>query len=371
MRKTWPCVLMRGGTSKAAFFKKNDMPVDRDHWDDFLLDVMGSPDITQIDGLGGANSLTSKVAIISPSDKPGFDIDYLFAQPDIKNRKVAWNSNCGNISSAVGPFCVNEGLTPCSNGQVSIHIFNVNSGKRIVSEFEVSGGTAMEEGDASIPGVPGTSAPVWLSFCDPQGSVTGKLLPTGSPIDRMDTSRGKIEVSIVDAGAPLIFARAGDLGLSGTELPDQYSSEQLDFFEEIRARGAELCGLCSTGCGTKDSPAVPKMAIVSPPADFLTSHGNCIDEGEMDLHLRMMSMQKPHRAVAVTGLVSTGTASAVKNTIIWEVTQGKRGALRIAHPQGIAKAIPEIEGTSVESIKVLRTARRIFTGTVFTKKYYD
>ena len=371
MRKEWPCVLMRGGTSKAVFFTKNDMPRDRNNWDDFLLDIMGSPDITQIDGLGGANSLTSKVAIISPSENPGFDIDYLFAQPDIKNRKVAWNSNCGNISSAVGPFAVNTGLIPCSSGHVSIQIFNVNTGKRIVSEFEISGGKALEEGDAFIPGVPGTAAPIWLSFCEPEGSVTGKLLPTDSPIDKIKTSHGEIEISIVDAAAPLVFARARDLDLSGTELPDQYTSDQLDLFEEIRAQTAQICGLCRSGCGTIDSPAVPKMAIAAYPEDFSTSHGKFIEKGEMDLHLRMMSMQKPHGSVAVTGLVCTGTASAVEGSIIWEITRGKKGTLRIAHPQGVAKAIPKIEGTCVQSVKILRTARRIFTGTAFTKKNFD
>lgn len=371
MRK-FPFVLMRGGTSKGVFFHEKDMPRARERWDAFLLDVMGSPDVTQIDGLGGANSLTSKVAIISPSEAEGVDVDYLFAQVSLEREKVAWDSNCGNISAAVGPFVVEEGLVDGPlNGSVRIGIYNVNSKKRFISEFDVEGGRPLREGHQAVSGVPGTAPAVWLSFYSPAGSLFGRLLPTGNVVDLLPTSRGELPVSIVDSGAPLIFVRREDVGLSGTEMPGDFSDAILDYLEEVRRRGASFC---RTGIASPDpdcSPAVPKMAVVGGPLACRTLSGEDVDPEAMDISVRMLSMQKPHNALAITGAVGIATASAVEGTLVQEITGPFRSELRIGHFGGVMTVgLEKSPEGGVAFVKVLRTARRIAEGFVYTKKDY-
>ncbi len=192
---------MRGGTSKAIFFQEDDMPQDRGKWEEFLLDIMGSPDRRQIDGLGGANSLTSKVAIIKKSEREGYDVDYTFAQVSLTDRKVAFNSNCGNISSAVGPYAVEQGLVDTQEPRTTVKIFNTNTDKTIEADVAVKDGGYLPDGECQIPGVPNPGSEQLLAFYSPEGAVTGKLLPTGNPIDRIQTSAGEIEISIVDAAS--------------------------------------------------------------------------------------------------------------------------------------------------------------------------
>lgn len=370
--KKFPFVLMRGGTSKGVFFHEKDMPADRRGWDEFLLDVMGSPDLTQIDGLGGANSLTSKVAIISSSKDEDTDVNYLFAQVSLDKSKVAWDSNCGNISSAVGPFAVEEGLVAApSEGLARVRIFNVNSQKRFVSEFEVEDGRPCLDGACAIPGVPGTAAGVWLSFSNPQGALYGKVFPTGNPVDVIPTSRGEIPVSIVDSGAPLVFARREDLGLTGTEMPSDFDAETLAYLEEIRQRGASLC---TTGQPVPDancSPAVPKMTLVGRPVSYESLSGQRMYPDDMDVWIRMMSMQRPHNALAITGAISIATACALKGTLVEKVTGANLDKLRIGHFGGVMEVgIGKNDEGDVECVRVLRTARRIAEGSVYTKREY-
>ena len=368
--KQFRCVIMRGGTSKAACFRREDMPRDRERWDDFLLDVMGSPDSTQIDGIGGANSLTSKVAIINPSARKDADVDYLFAQVSLTAQKVAWNSNCGNISSAVGPFAVDEGMVNTDGQKARVRIFNVNTEKMIVSEFELEQGKAKREGTAEIPGVPGQAAPLWLSFYEPQGSMFDSVLPTGKPIDSIATSRGPLNISIVDAAAPLVFVLASDIGLQGTELPEDFSTVQLAFLEEIRSQAAELCGICPADMASKQSPAVPKMTVLAPAADYTTLSGAAIDAGAMDFSARMLSMQKPHRALAITGAVCMGAAAVTEGTLLQQLFPQAGTRLRIAHAGGVAEIEVGMGQDELEYVTVLRTARRLMQGDIFTKKDY-
>jgi 2-methylaconitate cis-trans-isomerase PrpF len=361
-----PCTIMRGGTSKGVFFKYEDMPADQNMWSDFLLDVMGSPDARQIDGLGGANSLTSKVAIIKKSDKADYDIEYTFAQVSLTDKLVDFKGNCGNISSAVGPFAVNEGLVEVIVPKTLVRILNTNTNKLIVSEVEIENGQAKVQGDTYIPGVPSPGSPIYLSFYNSEGAVTGKLLPTGNAIDYIETTIGKINISIVDAANPLVFINAEDIGLKGIELPDEFSEEKLKLIEEIRSIAAEMCGFSAREEATKKSPAVPKSAIISAPADYIDLSGNKRKKEDMDVVVRMMSMQKPHKARAITGAVCITAASSIAGTLVNKVANGSGDKLRIAHPGGVMETYAKLNSGKIECVKVVRTARRIMEGYVYT-----
>ncbi|MBX4265074.1 2-methylaconitate cis-trans isomerase PrpF family protein [Clostridium estertheticum] len=366
MNKT-PCTIMRGGTSKAVFFKYEDMPKDKTNWSDFLLDVMGSPDARQIDGLGGANSLTSKVAIIKKSDNEDYDIEYTFAQVSLTERMVDFKGNCGNISSAVGPFAINEGLVDATNSKIEVKILNTNTNKLIISEVEIENGQAKVSGDTNIPGVPNPGSPIYLAFYNSEGAVTGKLLPTGNVIDTIKTSIGKIDISIVDAANPLVFMNAKDIGLKGTELPDELTEGNLKLIEEIRSIAAEMCGFASKEEATKKSPAVPKATVISAPAEYVDLSGNKRNKEDMDVVVRMMSMQKPHRAIAITGAVCITTAANIEGTLVNKLVKDNSSKVKIAHPGGIMETVAIVKNTKVECVKVVRTARRIMEGYVYTR----
>ncbi|AQR96188.1 2-methylaconitate cis-trans isomerase PrpF family protein [Clostridium saccharoperbutylacetonicum] len=366
------CAIMRGGTSKAAVFHYDDMPKDKTKWSDFLLDVMGSPDARQIDGLGGANSLTSKVAIIKKAESKEYDVEYTFAQVSLTDRVVDFKGNCGNISSVVGPFAIDEGLVEVTGEKVAVRILNTNTNKLIVAEVEVEveNGRAKTEGEAYIPGVPNPGSPIYLGFCNPEGSVTGTLLPTGNVIDFIETSIGKISISIVDAANPLVFINAGDIGLKGTELPEDFTDEKLKLIEEIRSIAAEMCGFASKEEATKKSPAVPKSTIVSASADYVDLSGNERKEEDMDLVVRMMSMQKPHKALAITGAVCITAAASIEGTLVNKLVQNSSDKITIGHPGGVTDTIAQSNGEKIESVKILRTARRIMDGHVYTRGNY-
>lgn len=363
-----PVVIMRGGTSKGVFINFENMPADRFHWEDFLLDIMGSPDRRQIDGLGGANSLTSKAAIIKKSDSPSYDVEYTFAQISIDNQMVDFKGNCGNISSAVGPYAIEQGLVAAKEPITTVRIFNTNTQKLITAEVEVENGQVKSEGSCSIPGVPGTGSPIYLSFNRAEGAVTGKLLPTGNPIDMIKTKDRLIPVSIIDAANPLVFVRAQDVGLTGCELPSDYAEEKLNELEEIRSIAAEMCGFADRKSATLQSPAVPKMTIIAPPMDYIDLTGTKRDTSEMDLMIRMMSMQKPHQALAITGAICTTTGAFLQDTILSDMVNIKHDVLRLAHPGGIMETKVELLGGHISAIKVVRTARTIMEGYVYTKK---
>lgn len=369
MRK-FPFVLMRGGTSKAAFFHKKDMPNDSNAWADFLLDVMGSPDIRQIDGIGGGNSLTSKVAIIEKSQKEGIDIDYTFAQVSLVDNVVDFKGNCGNISSAVAPFAVDEGLVDGTEPTTLVRICNTNTNKIITAEVEVENKGFKSDGDCYIPGVPNPGSRIYLSFYSSEGAVTGRVLPTGNPIDYIKTSLGEIAISIVDAANPLVFINASDVGLTGTELPSEIDAKRLDILEEIRSIAAELCGFAERKNATELSPAVPKTTIVSKPKDYCDLKGFHHSHGDMDMLIRMLSMQRPHQALAITGAVCTTIASKIEGTIPSKIIEKNSGELKLAHPGGIMKTYSSIKDGAVKYVKVTRTARRLMDGYVYTKNTY-
>ncbi|WP_027955606.1 2-methylaconitate cis-trans isomerase PrpF family protein [Halobacillus kuroshimensis] len=362
-----PITLMRGGTSKGVFLQKKDLPAQNEEVERFLLDIMGSPDPNQIDGVGGANSLTSKVAIIEQSSSPAYDIEYTFAQVSLYDQMVDFKGNCGNISSAVGPYAITKGLVSPEEPVTKVRIFNTNTQKIITAEVEVEDGKVKTEGDYSIPGVPGSASPIFLAFEDPEGAVTGQVLPTGKALDSLYCSVGEISVSIVDIANPLVFVRAHDVGLRGDELPEEYSKEQITLLEEIRSTAAEKCGFASKTEATRLSPATPKLALIAEPHDYTDSSGGLHKAEDFHVLVRMMSMQRPHKALAITGAVCITAASKVEGTILSDIIARSQNTIAIGHPAGVMETIYQDLPLSV---KVGRTARLLMEGIVYTKSHY-
>lgn len=375
------CSILRGGTSRGVFFYAEDLPAERAAIEPILLDVFGSPDIRQIDGLGGATSQTSKAAIIGPSSRDDADVDYTFAQVSVNDALVDWGGNCGNISSAVGPFAIDQGLVPAPGSTTTVRIHNTNTAKVIVAEVPTSGGRAVTEGDYSIPGVPGTGARILLEFADPAGSVTGSLLPTGHPCEEVELADGRqIQISVIDAANPTVFVRARDLGLRGIELPPEIEARTTAtaILEEVRSIVAERLGLVKDRRdATRLSPGLPKVGFVAAPADYETSDGSRQPADSADVSGRLMSMQTAHRSYMTTGAIATAAAAFVPGSIVAEAARprGSRpepDTIRIAHPYGVMHAVVRAadpaDPFTIRAIAVGRTARHILDGTVWVRR---
>jgi 2-methylaconitate cis-trans-isomerase PrpF len=377
-----PAVYMRGGTSKAVFFHENHLPKDSEMRDRVIMAAYGSPDPNrlQINGMGGAVSTASKVAIISPSKDPNYDVNYHFGQVAIDKPKIGYQGNCGNISSAVGPYAIDEGLVNVEEPMTTVRIYQRNTKKLILAEVPVRDGLYNEEGNYAIDGVPGTGGKVTLHFVNPGGSVTGKLLPTGNVTDVMEVPGiGNITISIVDAANPVVFVRARDVGLKGTEIYEiDGSAEIKQRLEAIRSRGAVILGLASSPEEASEiSQDVPKMAFVSEPEEYKTVTGNIIQEDEIDIVARIMSMGTLHKAYAATGAICTAGAAKIEGTILHELLS--KGALeakeiRLGHPGGIIPVGAEVEkgGSRYEYKEAVlgRTARRLMDGYVYVPEKY-
>jgi len=368
-------VIMRAGTSKGIFIKDEDLPQDQNKRDKTILRIFGSPDIRQIDGLGGAEPLTSKLAIIGSPSRPDADVDYTFAQVSYVAPTVDYSGNCGNISSGVGPFAVDEGLVKVKEPFTTVRVHNTNTNSILVERVQVVDGKAKVLGDYKIAGVPGTGAGISIDFSDTAGAKTGKLLPTENAKDKIQvTGLGELEVSIVDAANPMVFVRAKDLGLTGTETPEEIDSNEkmLGILEEIRAKAAETIGMVDDWReATEKSPAFPMVAFVSPAKgykDFTT--GRQIEEEEVDFVSRLMYMQIIHKTYAGTGTICTGAAARIEGTIVNEAmkqkNRGQDSVLRIGHPAGIITIDVSAENDTGKWIltkaAIKRTARRIMDG---------
>jgi Uncharacterized protein conserved in bacteria len=375
------CSILRGGTSRGVFFLQDDLPSDRAAIEPILLDVFGSPDPRQIDGLGGATSLTSKAAIIGPTSRPDADIDYTFAQVSVTDPLIDWGGYCGNIAAAVGPFAIDAGLVTATDPITTVRIHNTNTAKVIVAYVPTCGGRSIVEGDYAIPGVPRTAARILLEFADPAGSISGRLLPTGRPIDTIRLVGGRtIEVSIVDAANPVVFLRASELGFTGTELPAEIEArvDATAVLEEARSTVAEWLGLVpDRGEATRRSPGLPKVGFVAPPTGYVTTAGAAVQADAFDLCGRLMSMQTAHRTYMTTGAIATAVAAMVPGTIVAAAVRpaGERpiaGSIRIGHPYGIMEAVVRADlGTdpiTIHSVAVGRTARHILDGTVWVRR---
>ena len=368
-----PCTIMRGGTSKALFFLASDVPADVQQRTDLLLRAFGSPDIRQVDGMGGADPLTSKTAIIRASNMPGVDVEYTFGQVSITESYVDMAGNCGNISSAVGPYAIDKGLVPAVDPVTTVRIFNTNTRRMIVAEVPVREGRVVTQGTYQINGVPGTGAEIKLHFVDPGGAITGKLLPTGNVADKIKMESGQaVDVSIVDAGNLAGFVCAEQVGLRGDELPAEIESraEILATLEEIRAKTSERLGMCNNWKESYQRYRTnPKIAFVSAPAAFRSLQGQQIPADSSDLMARVMAMGRMHKAFAITAAIPTAAASKIPGSIVHALCRPSSSTVRIAHPSGIM-SVGITTGGGKENLRLMevivgRTARKLMDGHVF------
>lgn len=373
MAKKLPVTIMRGGTSKGVYILENDMPENRKDWEPLLLRLMGSPDQKQIDGLGGSQSVTSKVAIIGKSNRSDADVNYTFAQVSVDKPLVSYKGNCGNISSGVGPFAIEKGLVEPKDGVTSVRIFNTNTEKIIIADVQTPNKEVQYSGDFYIAGVPGTASPVKLKFVNPAGTLGKGLLPTGNIIDVLDVPNfGKVNVSIIDAANPLVFVKANDIGLTGKELPDETNSntKTLELLETIRGLAAVKLGLISDYKKSAwDTPGIPKMTFVAESADYVTPDGKKIKKENIDLLSRMMSMQKAHPSYAMTGAMCTAAAAIVPGSIVNQVLAPNTDTqfIRIGHPSGILECGVDFKENGdcpiIDDTFGFRTANLILEGT--------
>ncbi len=373
-----PAVFMRGGTSKALMFKRADLPAERAAWDALFLRAMGSPDPhgRQLDGMGGGLSSVSKVCVIGPPSRADADVDYTFAQVLIGEARVDYAGNCGNMSSAVGPFAVDEGLvgvTPNAAGEVTVRIHNTNTGKLIAATFRVADGRSVERGDLAIPGVAGSGSPIRLDFLAPGGAITGRLLPTGRVVDRFDVPGvGRIEASCVDAANACVFLRAADLGLTGTESPQALETDRalMDRLLAIRTHASVAMGITADLDAARAKVTTPSIGLVAPPADWTTLAGDALPAAAGDLTVRMISSNQPHRALPLTASVCIAVASQIGGTLVHAATRpgADPSALRLAMPSGVLTVAAEVGQRDGQWHAArgafYRTARRLFDGFV-------
>ncbi|GAA4153352.1 4-oxalomesaconate tautomerase [Actinomadura keratinilytica] len=346
-----PCTLMRGGTSKGAYFLAGDLPADPAERDDLLLRVMGSPDPRQIDGIGGAHPLTSKVAVVSVSQRPDADVDYLFLQVAVDEPAVSDKQNCGNLLAGVGPFAVEQGLVKAGDPETTVRIRMVNSDSVAVATFATPGGRVRYDGDTAISGVPGTASPVYLDFADTEGSATGALLPTG----RIRDVIGGIDVTCIDNGMPVVVAEASAFGLTGYEsVADLAADEKLrDRIQSLRLQAGRLMGL-----GDVSTASVPKTTLVAPARD-----GGVIST-------RTFIPLRVHDSIGVLGAVTVATALAIEGAVGHDLAAlpAPGAPMAIEHPTGRLDVLVELDGPpqrpTVRRSSLVRTARKLFDGRV-------
>lgn len=365
-------VFMRGGTSKGLIFHDRDLPPPGPSRDAVLLAAMGSPDpdMRQLNGMGGGVSSLSKVCIVGPSTHPQADVDYTFGQVGIDTAVIDYGGNCGNMSSAIGPFAIEEGLVPCpDDGEITVRIHNTNTGKIIASRFGVTDGQPDSHGNFALDGVAGTAAPIRLDFLSPGGSKTGRLLPTGNATDILALPDGaSVEVSLIDAANPMVFVAASSLGRTGTESPDSIAADPalMARLEAIRRAGSIRMGLAVDDAAAATLISIPKIAILSPPADALTLSGRRITAEDADITARALSTGQPHKAIPLTGALCLAVAIRVPGSVAAQLARSGGDTIRIAHPSGTisvdAVTQPRDGDIHVLHATVLRSARRLFEG---------
>jgi probable AcnD-accessory protein PrpF len=380
-----PATYMRGGTSKGVFFRLQDLPetaqVPGAARDALLLRVIGSPDPygKQIDGMGAATSSTSKTVILSKSTKPDHDVNYLFGQVSIDKEFVDWSGNCGNLSAAVGPFAISNGLVDANripkNGMATVRIWQENIGKTIISHVPITNGVVQETGDFELDGVTFPAAEVQLEFMNPaaeEEGAGGAMFPTGNLVDDLEIPGvGRLKATMINAGIPTIFVNAEAIGYTGTELQDAINSDPkaLAMFETIRAHGAVRMGLIKHIDEAAKRQHTPKVAYVAKPADYVSSSGKRVAAGDIDLLVRALSMGKLHHAMMGTAAVAIGTAAAIPGTLVnLAAGGGSRNAVRFGHPSGtlrVGAEASQVKGEwSVTKAIMSRSARVLMEGWV-------
>ena len=346
MQTRIPCVIMRGGTSRGPYFLAADLPADAATRDAVLLAAMGSPHPMQVDGIGGARTLTSKAAIVSRSATPGVDVEYLFAQVDVDRAIVDTRPNCGNMLAGVGPFAIEAGLVRATGDETTVRILNVNTGTRVDAVIRTPGGAVTYEGEAEIPGGPGTAAPVMLRFRDVAGSQTGTLFPTGHRAEEI----GGVRVTLIDGAMPMMLVPAAALGTEITATPEALDADKpmLTRMEALRREAGARMGL-----GDVADSVIPKPCLIGP--------------GTAGAHItaRYFTPHDCHRAMAVTGGITLAAACRTPGTVARDATGADPGeTVRIAHPSGVMEVPIGLESGEVAWAATLRTARRILEGTL-------
>ncbi len=366
MRKI-QCMIMRGGTSKGVFFKKTDLPNDTFERDRIIMRIMASGESAQVDGLGCATPHTSKIMIVQKSKKKGIDVEYLFGQVGINRSFIDYTGNCGNLTTAVGPFAIESGIIEPMVPARRIAMFNLNTEKKIDEIVQCNDDGVLYNGDCKIDGVKMPGARIKVIWYNPSGSVTGHLLPTGNAVDIVHASGKRYSVSIVDSVNPAVFIKAIDIGLKGTELPEHISLKSLDLLENIRSVAAEMIGLVKNSKdATAKSPHLPFICIIAPPVDYISSVKNRIKGKNYNILARMFSMQRMHHAFAVSGAISLATAALTNGTIVCEALSANMNCIIIGHPAGLMKVetaqSKSSDQTDIEYISVSRTARLLMSG---------
>jgi methylitaconate Delta-isomerase len=364
---------MRGGSSRGGFFLAGDLPDDAMERAAWLLAAYGSPDSRQVDGIGGADALTSKAAIVEKSRHPGADVDYTFCQVGIERAQVSTGGNCGNMLAAVGPFAIYKGLVEPRANETVIRIYTTNTKQIVTAYVPMNGGSPAIEGDCRIAGVPGSAARIMLDFGDCGGSVTGKLLPTGSTRDRITLDGRPVEVSLVDAATAFVFVRATDVGATGAESAAELSANPalMNRLEQVRGWAARAIGRVSDASqAAEQSPNVPRVIMVSPPAGYQAVDGRAISADQTDLVVRQLAMQRPHKALAVVGSVCTAVAAALAGTVVAECRRPGSGVMRLGHPSGVLQVASTVEREAngayrIRKAQIERTARLIMSGQLY------
>lgn len=371
-----PAAWMRGGTSKGLFLCADDLPADPAARDALLVRALGSPDPygKQIDGVGGATSSTSKVVIVAPSERDDCDVSYRFGAVAIDRPAIDWSGNCGNLTAAVGPFAILRGLVPApDHGIVTVRLWQANIGKRIEARVPVAGGDVLECGDFRLDGVAFPGAAIDLAFLDPAGGAGTPLLPTGQPAETLQLPDGTtLDVTLINAGNPMIFAQAASFGLQGDEPPDRLNRDAalLARCEQLRAMAAVSMGLAaSPEAASRTRPHTPKLALIGPPRDYLAADGRRVAAGDIDCLLRMVSMGRWHHAMTGTGGVAAAAAAVVPGTLLAQLVGCHQDRpLRIGHASGVltvaARTVRQGGHCIIASVTMRRSARCLMDGIV-------
>lgn len=374
------CTLMRAGTSKGLYFQADDLPPPGPERDTWLKALVGSEDLLQIDGLGGSRLVTAKLAIVGRSQRADADVDYTYGIVPPGRGLVVYTSNCGNISAGVGPFAVDAGLVRAQDGIAQVRIFNTNTGKVLVAHVPVAAGRARTDGDFAVPGVPGTGAEIFMDYRATLGAKTGRMLPTGRAIDHIVLEDGRsLEVTLGDVANPCVFVRAADLGASGSELPPAIDADAvlIDTLRELRGKAAQAMGLAADWRQAEtESPALPLVVLVAPPAAYADSQGRPLAADAMDLRARLVFYNRCHESMAGTGSMCTAAMSRIAGTVVQQAVAGAPGAcedrLRIGHPLGVmavvVQARADAQGLQFERLGFGRTARCLMQGTAFVPR---
>jgi 2-methylaconitate cis-trans-isomerase PrpF len=374
------CTLIRGGTSKGLYFHEADVPAAGPARDRFLRRVMGSPDVMQIDGLGGSRLVTSKVAIIKRSARSDADVDYTFAQIDVERAGVDYDGNCGNISSGVGPFAIDEGLVKPVEPVTKVRVYNTNTQKILITHVPVAGGKARVTGSFAIAGVPGSGAEIIMDYSGTVGAKSGKMLPTGNVTDAMALEDGlTATVTLCDVANPCVFVHAREVGLSGSELPQAImgNKEALARIYEIQGKARKTLGFVDDW-RLGSQVVLPLFVMVAEPADYVDMRGTQQKAADMDLRARLLFVGKCHESMADTGSMCTAAASRIPGSVVNRVLPAQSrstGSLRIGHPLGVMHVKVQVEETTASGsnpkFQVLgfgRTARRLMDGVVYVPR---